>query len=397
MVAMSQYLPSDIQELSEIVRQANVERTVLQIVGGGTKSGVGFPNRATALVSLAKLDGVIDYDPAELVVTIGAGMRLAALERLLSESEQMLAFEPFDFGAALGGASGTTTIGGIVGAGFAGSRRVSAGNVRDHVLGFTAVSGRGETFVAGGRVVKNVTGYDLPKLMCGSWGQLAILTQITLKVLPRPRMTLTLDAAGLNDAQAFDVLTRAARSSCDIAAAAYLPSGVLDERSHTLLRLEGFGPSVEARAATLTNLLHGTNLATLSSAAADISWSALPRALTSGLLQSHDVLWRICIPATSGERLCKRLSELGGRFCVDWAGALVWARLSSTTSAEVMRGLAEQCGGHVTMLHAAPDYRAHTSAQHPESAVVAALGQRVKIAFDPAGILDPMRFSVPAA
>ncbi len=393
---VDRHLPADVEELCAIVRDAHAARTPLQIVGGGSKEGVGVPGRETALVSMTRFDRVIDYDPPELVVTVGAGVRLSALQSLLAASGQMLAFDPFDFGAALGGPAGATTIGGVVAAGFAGSRRVSAGNVRDHVLGFTAVSGRGEEFVAGGRVVKNVTGYDLPKLMCGSWGQLAVFTQLTLKVLPRPRISLTLDAVGLDDARAFAVMTRAARSSSEIAAAAYAPSGVLDERSHTLVRLEGFGPSVEARAAALTQLLHDVRLATMSAEDAASAWSALPRQLMDAA-PLHDVLWRICIPSTAGARLCGRLRELDGRFCVDWAGGLVWARLPATCSAASVRALAEHCGGHATMLHAPLDYRAGAPALHPESAAVAMLSARVKLAFDPAGIFDPRRFSVPTA
>lgn len=394
---MPRHIPSNVEELLDIVRSANADRRPLQVVGGGSKDGVGVPDRDTSLVSMAKLDRIIDYDPPELVVTVGAGVRLSALQELLAANEQMLAFEPFDVGRALGGAEDATTIGGIVAAGFAGSRRVSAGNVRDHVLGFTAVSGRGEQFVAGGRVVKNVTGYDLPKLMCGSWGQLAVLTQITLKVLPRPRVTLTIDAPGLGDAHAFAVLTRAARSQCEVAAAAYLPSGVLDERSHTLVRLEGFDSSVEARAAALTSLLPEAKLERMNAEEGAAAWSAIPRQLMNEAARASDVLWRICVPSTAGARLCQRLREFEGAFCVDWAGGLVWARVSTGIAAATVRALAEASGGHATMLAAPHDYRTRVSAQHPESPAVAALAQRVKLAFDPAGILDPLRFSVQAA
>jgi glycolate oxidase FAD binding subunit len=261
-------------------------------------------------------------------------------------------------------------------------------------LGFTAVSGRGESFVAGGRVVKNVTGYDLPKLMCGSWGQLAILTQLTLKVLPRPRETITLAARDSSEREAFAVMTHAARSQCEIAAAAHLPSGVLDARSHTLLRLEGFGPSVEARARALAESLPETSIVRMSAAEAASAWAAIPARLSRDT-RSEDALWRIVVPGTAGARLCESLVALQGRYCVDWAGGLIWARVPVAVTPTTLRALAEECGGHASMLDAPLAYRASASALHPEQPAVAALAQRIKIAFDPASILDPHRFAAP--
>jgi glycolate oxidase FAD binding subunit len=387
------HTPADVQELIEIVRSASAAHTQLQVMGGGSKRGIGFPNRQTSLISMTKFDRIIDYDPHELVITVGAGARLAAVQALLAKHEQMLAFEPCDFAAAIGEPHGATTIGGVVGAGFAGSRRVSAGNVRDHMLGFTAVSGRGDEFVAGGRVVKNVTGYDLPKLMCGSWGQLAILTQLTLKVLPRPRVTITLDALDLGEDDAFAAMIRAARSQCEVAAAAHLPRGMLDEHSHTLVRLEGFGPSVEARAAALAELLREARLARVNADDSAAAWSAIPAGLMRDSARADEVLWRIVIPSTAGARLCASLRELESRYCADWAGGLVWARTPAALTADKLRSLAEECGGHATMLSAPHAYRASAPALHPEPPAIAALTRRVKIAFDPAGILDPQRFA----
>ena len=396
----AQLVPADVQELIEIVQGANAERTSLQVIGGGSKLGVGFPQRVTSVISTRKFDRVVDYDPAELVMTVEAGVRLSTIELLLADNHQMLAFEPFDFADAIGGLTGVSTIGGIVAAGLAGSRRLSAGNVRDHVLGFTAVSGRGERFVAGGRVVKNVTGYDLSKLMCGSWGQLAVLTQITLKVLPRPRVTLTLSLRDLDDELAFTAMTRAARSQWEVAAAAYLPRGTSDDQSQTLLRLEGFGPSVEARAQALAELMKTTSAATierLSDQQSSTLWRSIPAHLTNADRASRSVLWRICIPSTAGARLCASLRERGASFCVDWAGGLVWARTSADLDAARLRSLAEAAGGHATLVDARVEYRSRVSAQHAEAPGVAALAQRVKASFDPAGILDPLRFELPDA
>jgi glycolate oxidase FAD binding subunit len=395
-----QHVPADVQELVEIVQDAQAAHTAVQVMGGGSKHTLGFPQRVTTVISTRKFDRVIDYDPAELVMTIESGVRLASLQQLLAENNQMLAFDPFDFAHVLGGREGASTIGGIVAAGLAGSRRLSAGNVRDHVLGFTAVSGRGERFLAGGRVVKNVTGYDVPKLMCGSWGQLAVLTEITLKVLPRPRVTLTVIVRDLDDAAAFTAMTRAVRSRCEVAAAAYLPRGVIDQQSRTLLRLEGFGPSVEARAQALRELLTNESSSMLEQASEEESltlWRSISTQLTRADLPDKPVLWRICVPSTAGVRLCASLRELDASFTVDWAGSLIWTRIAEHVGAAQIRNLAERAGGHATLIDAPIQYRSSVSAQHSESAVVAALAQRVKTAFDPAGVLDPLRFAMPNA
>jgi len=378
--------PADPRELEQVVRNAIANHAPIEVIGGGSKRGVGYPERDTVAISTERFDGIVDYDPAELVLTVEAGVRLLDIEALLLSHRQMLAFEPFDFDG-----KGASTIGGVVAAGLAGSRRVSAGNVRDHVLGFSGVSGRGEAFVAGGRVVKNVTGYDLSKLMCGSWGSLAILTQMTLKVVPLPRTSLTLEIVGLDDAVAIGALTRALRSQAAVAAAAYVPA-TGEQSSSTLLRLEGFGPSVEARARGLSTVLDGMHAEPLSVDEATARWSALRM---GSLLQAGDadVLWRLIVPATAAAALGASIRALGGAFCADWGGHLLFARLPVDVAPDRLRGLAENAGGHATMLGAPHDYRMRAPALHPERPGVNQLALRVKAAFDPANILDPYRFT----
>jgi len=393
MAAASQAVaPADAEALVEIVNSAAARGTPIQVVGGDTKARIGCPDRETLRVSTAKFDRIIDYDPSELVLTAGAGVTLSTIETLLAAQDQMLAFEPFDFATLARGPTGRSTIGGIVGAGFAGSRRVSAGNVRDHVLGFAAVSGRGEGFVAGGRVVKNVTGYDVSKLMCGSWGQLAILTEITLKVLPRPRASLTLIARGLDDESAYRSMTLALRSQADVAAAAYLPAGLWEQESFVALRLEGFGPSVEARAMLLQEL----GDVRLERMAGDEATALWLRVRTAELLRVVDgaAVWRICVPATQGAQVCRTIRGVEGSAFADWGGALIWASVPQTVGAQRIRDVAERAGGHATLIDGPRDYRSNAPALHPESSAVSALAKRVKAAFDPAGVLDPRRFEV---
>jgi glycolate oxidase FAD binding subunit len=242
--------------------------------------------------------------------------------------------------------------------------------------------------------VKNVTGYDLSKLMCGSWGQLAVMTEITFKVLPRPRVSMTLAHFDLKVDAAYAQMTRALRSQAEVAAAAWIPPGLIEPASMMLLRLEGFGPSVAARAQHLESVL-GAPPVVLEGEPAERTWS---RVCGADALHSSggNVLWRICVPATKGAALCERLVGLAADFFVDWGGALIWARVPSSVPAESIRTLAEHADGHATLVHAPDDYRLRTAALHPESRGVAALTARVKASFDPQRILDPHRFELPA-
>jgi len=373
--------PRDVREIEGCVQDANARGLALQVIGGDSKRSIGRPDRGTTKISLSNFASIIDYDPAELVLTVGAGAKLSEIQALLESHGQMLAFEPGEWGGS--------TIGGVVGVGFAGPRRVSAGSVRDHVLGFTAVSGRGERFVAGGRVVKNVTGYDLPKLLCGSWGQLAILTEITLKVLPRPRVSLTLVAHGLDVKSASAAMLQALRSQADVSAAAYLPR--VSAQSQTLLRLEGFGPSVTARVAMLRTFLPHV-LEELNSTEAAATWQSLSAPRTD--VPADSTLWRICVPATQCVAVFNAVSEWKGDARVDWGGALIWATLPTSLVAADIRACAEHVGGHATLIDAPTEYRQQVPALHPESAIVAKLSERVRAAFDPARVLDPQRFAV---
>jgi glycolate oxidase FAD binding subunit len=378
--------PANEGELSELLASACADRRAVEIIGGGSKVGVGQPQRVTQTISTAKLAGVVDYDPAELVLTVRPGEKLAAIETLLAQSNQMLAFEPFDFGPVFGQAPGASTIGGVIAAGLAGSRRLSAGNVRDHVLGFNAVSGAGQVFKAGGRVVKNVTGYDVSKLMAGSWGRLAVMTEMTLKVLPRPRTTRTLVLRGLSLAAGAQAIARALRSQAELAAAAFAPG----EASLTALRLEGSGPSVEARARLLADLLGAVE--PMDDTEASAFGASVRDGSRLGQGSADDVLWRISTPLSAGGSVAEYLTGLGGEAMLDWAGGLVWALAPSAACARV-REIAEAAGGHALMVRAPLAVRRAVPALHPEAPGVAALSARVKAAFDPNGILDPQRFS----
>src|SRR6188508_226992 len=237
--------PRDAQDVEAAVGWALAEAKTLEIVGRGSKRGIGRAAQWDLSLDLSELSGVTLYEPEELVLSAKAGTPLAEIEKLLAEHNQELAFEPIDYGPLLGGPAGHGTAGGTVAANLSGPRRIKAGAARDHFLGFTAVSGRGETFKSGGRVVKNVTGYDLCKLMAGSWGTLAAMTDVTVKVLPRAETEQTLLVLGLDDAKATQAMAAAMGSSCDVSGAAHFPAPVAASlqaesgKALTALRLEG--------------------------------------------------------------------------------------------------------------------------------------------------------------
>ena len=256
----------DAKDVEEVVRAAIAGEQPLEIIGHGTKRLIGQPMATNAVLDVSALNAVTSYEPNELIITVQSGAPLADVQSLIDSKNQQFAFEPMDTSALLG-VSGNGTIGGMIGAGLAGPRRIKAGGARDHLLGAHAVSGFGDSFKTGGRVVKNVTGYDLCKLLTGAWGTLAVMTEVTLKVMPKPESERTLVLAGLDDLTANRAMTAALGSPYDVSGAAHLPGSVFGSaagalarlgeagRAVTMLRLEGIAASVADRAGSLGNAL----------------------------------------------------------------------------------------------------------------------------------------------
>jgi glycolate oxidase FAD binding subunit len=373
--------PTSSAEVAEIVAAGRP----LEIVGGATKRTIGAVRGAEAVLSLASLDKVIDYAPEELVLTAQPGVTLAALETLVAAQGQMLPFEPPHL-ANLLGAEGRATLGGTLAANLSGPRRIRAGAARDHILGIEAVTGRGELVRAGGRVVKNVTGYDLSKLMAGSWGTLAGRTEVTIKVLPAPRCEATLMLFGLDDARAGRAMAVAMNAPMEVSGAAHLPQATAAsaplkaELAVTALRLEGFEASVAARAEGLGGLLREFGRVERLEGELSAGFWAQVREVEV-FRKDPRPLWRVSVPPASGWRM-----GAGGHGDAlhDWAGGLVW--LATEAPAAQVRAEARALGGHATL------YRGEGLTFEPISGPLAALTGRVKAAFDPNGLLNPGRF-----
>jgi glycolate oxidase FAD binding subunit len=328
------------------------------------------------VLDLSALDGIVTYEPAELVLTARAATPLAVVEQALAAQTQRLAFEPPDFGALLGDAR-PQTLGGVIAANLSGSRRLTAGAARDHFLGFKAVNGRGEPFKAGGNVVKNVTGYDLPKLLAGSWGTLAVLTEVTIRVAPAAELDRTLVVAAGSAGECLALLGAALRSAHDVSAAA------VDPARGSLLRLEGFAASVEARTRALCAELKVTPEAVLEGDASRACWRGLASAAP---LAASPVVWRLSVPPSDALRVLDRLEP--ERYLVDWGGGLIFAAYGAVDAARV-RGVLTS--GHATLLKAPAAARAATAVFQPQPPALAAVAARLRSAFDPRGILSPGR------
>lgn len=358
----------------------------LRVIGGGTRD-IGRPV-AGEVLSVAGLAGVKLYEPGALTLVVGAGTPVAEIEALLAGEGQRLAFEPMDHRGLLG-STGAPSIGGVAAANVSGPRRIQVGAARDFMLGVRFVDGRGQVLKNGGRVMKNVTGYDLVKLLCGSWGTLGVLSEVSLKVLAVPEAEATLVARGLDAVAGVKALAAALGSPYDISGAAHLDAAVLGE-AETRVRLEGLAGSVAYRAGALQ-------------AAVCAGWELLEGADSTGLWQQlRDVtpfagragaVWRISLKPSDAPVLSRAL-QAAGLDCpaiYDWGGGLVWLLVDEAEDAGAasIRQQVAALGGHATLVRAPMAVRARIAVFQPEPPAIAALTRQIRDKFDPRGILNP--------
>lgn len=370
--------PESQQELAEIIAAAT---SPFSVQGLGTKPiGHGLDGD---VLSLKNFSGIVVYEPEELILEAKAATSLAELEKLVGEKGQMLAFEPPDY-SRLFGAKSSGTLGGAMACGLSGPRRLKAGAARDHILGVSGITGQGLAFKAGARVVKNVTGYDMPKLLCSSHGTLAVMTSIIVKVLPRPETEETLVFTGLGDHDAIALLAGALQTSAEISSAAHVPG------EGTYLRLEGIAPSVAYRRdRLLSHLKKDGNV--LDDKQSRKLWKALRDVEPFWSLRSH-AIWRISTtPGIAADVMQKIAAQLTTRHYYDWAGGLIWLAVADAEDggAGVIRAAIPS--GHATLLKASELVKAKVPVFQPQPPALAALTARVKQAFDPRGILNPGR------
>jgi glycolate oxidase FAD binding subunit len=383
--------PATEDDVAAIVADSATRRSPLAVAGGGTRAGLGRPTNAAATLSTRGLSGVTLYEPAELVLSARAGTPLAEIEALLAGKSQRLAFEPMDHRPLLGN-GGEPTIGGVVAANVSGPRRIQAGAARDGLIGIRAVTGAGEIVKSGGRVMKNVTGYDLVKFLAGSYGTLAVLTEVSFKLSPTPERETTLVLSGLDDARAIAALSAALGSPFSVTGAAHRPAagGV---PAQSLIRLEGFADSVADRANRLAADLGRFGKAGQASGAASQDLWRTVRDVTLLDAPPKAPVWRISTKPSLAPALVETVRRaLDCRVLYDWGGGLVWIAggEGADAGAALIRG-ALGGTGHATLVRAAPELRAAVDVFQPLAPPLLELTRKLKQTFDPAGILNPGR------
>ena len=359
--------PSSEKELSELLQFANGP---VDVIGGNTRSD--SPRRGMQL-STSHLSGIVDYIPGALTMVARAGTPLSEIEETLLAEGQQLAFEPLILDQVMGRA-GQSTIGGVFATNSSGSRRIQAGAARDFLLGVRFIDGSGRLIKNGGRVMKNVTGYDLVKLMAGSWGTLGVLTEVSFKVLPRPESNATLILALSDHNEAVSAMAAALGSPYDVSGTAYLPS-----EEQCLIRVEGFPKSVAHRVACLKEKLKAFGeIEVLKDAIAKELWEDIRR--LGSLKYADDELWRISVKPSDGPEVFAKVGFKSGFY--DWAGGLIWGVL---TAGNDPRHVLEDFEGHATRIRG----RDQTVAKfHPKSEIVRDLNSAIRKRFDPKGILN---------
>jgi glycolate oxidase FAD binding subunit len=404
---MDFHRPTSETDLQSVVLGLARRKQTAEVRGSGSKASIGRPAKYDAVITTADLTGITLYEPTELVMSAKAGTPLAQIETTLADKGQMLAFEPMDLGPASGGAANVQTVGGMFATNISGPRRIAMGAARDHLLGIRAVNGRGEIFKSGGRVLKNVTGYDIARALAGSWGTLAVLSEVTFKVLPRPQQTETLVYAGLSDEIAVEALCAAMGTPFEVSGTAHITAGLTARLEQpalareaaplTAIRIENFSTSVAYRIAQVKAALkiYGEP-AVLGQDASLQFWGELRRlsvlSPVRGDKPSHP--WRI---STAPKLASKVVDAIRRNMAVeayyDASGGIIWLEVTPSAdagAADIRRSLSTY-GGHATLIRAEEDVRASVEVFQPMSDTVARLTAGIKSSFDPAGILNPGR------
>ncbi len=390
--------PFDEAGIVDAIRDALARHEPLCIEGRGTKTGMLRPVQAAATLSTADLTGITLHAPAELIISARAGTIIPDLEAKLAEGGQGLLSEPPDLSALLG-TGGPQTIGGLVATNLSGPRRVAWGATRDHVMGVRAVNGSAELIRSGGRVLKNVTGLDLCKLIAGSHGTLAVLTEVTLKVLPIAELTGSLFIAGLDARQAVSALSAALGSPFGVSGAAFLPEPaaarvpeLAGQGPLAIVRIEDFAPSVDYRLGKLTGILATFGPSSrLDHDASQAAWRAIRDAQPLEV-RPGDAIWRVSVRPSAGPGVLKAIEDAGARGFLDWGGGLVWVAGPPALHDRVT-GAACLASGVWTLLRGPDTMRAAVAVIPPEPEPLATITRRVKAAMDPHGILNPGRIT----
>jgi glycolate oxidase FAD binding subunit len=391
---MATFQVSSEADVVEVVRGAREGGGTLEIVGHGTKRGLGRPVECDDVLDLSGLSGIVSYEPDEMIVTARAGTPVAEIESALAEHNQRLGFEPADWGPLFGAAADSSTIGGVLSADANGSAAVRYGRCRDHLLGFRAVNGFGEAYKGGGKVVKNVTGFDLPKLFCGAMGTLGPLTEFTLRVFPRPEQSICFLVSDVDRFAGLGLLRRLWRSPLEATGLAHIPGAIADGypelgdfgRGAALIRLEGSPTVLTEKAVQLSGMIKDERLAEIGNG------SRLFGKIAGGEVgptRTNWDIWRVYATPFMLQDYEESVREDDVRppRIVDWAGGVMWCASTAGLDLRTVPAV----GLQHTLARASSETRRHILPFTPEDRVRAGLTQRVKAAFDPLRLFNPGR------
>ena len=401
------YYPEDEQQLSEVVKELYKKNLPTEIVGTGSKSFIGNKIQSANKLKLSKLSCIIEYLSEELYIKVKACTPIELIEQELDKNNQELAFEPLDFGFIEKGKTNKGTIGGYISCNFAGPRRFKVGSVRDHILGFRGVNGKGDIIKSGGTVVKNVTGYDLSKLIAGSFGTLVALTEVTLKVLPKKNSLNTITIHTEDKKLVSGLFDKISSSSSEISAAIYIPDEPKNKNynlnkemifkfndlkykgSFLALRLEGDKTSIEER---IKELIKELELNKLNTSILDVYQSTPFWKKVNNLelfSQTKNNLVRVVIPPSNGIKLMKHLGDKY-KYYIDWCGALYWIEIQSKKINKIVeiKKIVRKFGGYLTIIKTSLDYDYEESIFTVDNTRLL-VSEKIKKSFDPKRIFNP--------
>ena len=401
------YYPKSEEEVSNLIKEFHKKSLPTEIIGTNTKNFIGNKTQASNKISLSKLNGIIDYLPEELYIKVKAGTPLEEVEKALEKNDQELAFEPIDFGYIENGKSNKGTVAGYLSCNYAGSRRFKVGSVRDHVLGFKAVNGKGDVFKSGGTVVKNVTGYDLSKLVSGSFGTLCVLTEITLKVLPKKKFSNTMVIDVKDNKKIYELFDKISSSSSEVSGAVFVPEEPDDENylksrdrifkfndldfkgSFLAFRIEGDKISINEKIKALTEELQLKTFKTflLDSYQSEPFWKKINNLELFEKTQNN--LLRIVIEPSSGSKLMKYLSNKF-KYYIDWCGSIFWIEVPAKKNMKIkeLKDKSKEYGGYLTIIKTSPDFDYEETIFTVDD-VRLMISKKIKESFDPKRILNP--------
>ena len=401
------YYPKDEEEVSILIKEFYKKNLPTEIVGTNTKSFIGNKTQTSNKISLSKLSGIIDYFPEELYIKVKAGTPLEDVEKALEKNNQELAFEPIDFGFIENGKSNKGTVAGCLSCNYAGSRRFKVGSVRDHVLGFQGINGKGDIIKSGGTVVKNVTGYDLSKLVTGSFGTLSVLTEITLKVLPKKSFSNTVVIDVKDNKIIYDLFDKIAGSSSEVSGAAFIPEEPKDENylknrdkifkfndldfkgSFLAFRVEGDKVSINEKIKSLTKELQLNTFKTflLDTYQSEPFWKKINNLELFETTKNN--LMRIVIEPSNGSKMMKYLGNKF-KYYIDWCGSLFWVEVPAKKNVKIkeIKKITREFGGYLTIIKTSADYDYEESIFTIDD-VRLIISKKIKESFDPKRILNP--------